>query len=56
MEKVERIDANGLRHLEELDYVQAPLASLVFRDKGLRLGKFLGKFRLGDPGGLPRLD
>ena len=45
-----RVAADGLRHLDELDHVQAPLAALVLRHVGLRALQPRRKLRLRQPG------
>ena len=49
-------DADPVRHLQELDDVEPPLAALVLGNKGLRPAQSLGQLDLGQAGGLPRLD
>jgi hypothetical protein len=53
---MEGVDAQGLRDLQELDYVQAALAAFEFRDVRLGTVEPLSKSRLSEAGALPSLD
>ena len=53
---VPSMDADSVRHLQELDDVEAPFAALVLGNVRLRPAQSVGQLHLGQASGLPRPD